>query len=182
VDDPPLADAADLAIALGVPVGDERLNQALVESSNRFRGAVRHYVSKETRTVTLDGRGYRALRLPSLNVDPASVVVDVDDGSTPEVMVSTAGVIARRDGAVFPVGFGNVTVTYDAGYPEDAIPGDIQAAVIDQAKVIYTAQRGVQSMQVGGISLVQSTTDTVGVTQQWVDVVAAYRIRVGDRA
>jgi hypothetical protein len=183
----PLADPAELGVALGVPPDDPKLVQSLVEASDRFRGAVRHYVSREEqRVVVLDGDGHSRLRLPSLNPDPHELVVDLlaPDDTTVEVpvAVSTSGVIMRRDGLPFPFGIGNVQVTYTAGYPDDAIPGDIQAVVLDQAKLIFQVRRGVTAYQVGGIAVTAAGDVATGVTQAWVDVVNAYRIKVGDRA
>jgi len=176
----PLAKADDLSLALGVAADDPLLLLALVEASNRFRGEVRHYVSEETTTLTLDGNGLRSIRLPAMNVRPETVICAID-ASLADVQTSSSGVVRRRDNALFPVGFSNVSITYVAGYPDDAIPVDIQAAVLDVAKLTHSVRRGVSSYQVGGISVAQGG-DAIGVTQTWTDVVAAYQIKVGDRA
>jgi hypothetical protein len=182
MDGAPLAKAEDLAALLGVPVDDPQLLQALTLASNRFRAAVRHYVSAETaRQVVLDGTGGVALRLPSLQVQPASVVC-VIDGTPVDVEVSIDGVIRRMDGYGFPDSLGAIGVTYDAGYPDDAIPLDVQAAVLEQARAGFNASPGVTAMTVGAVSYQYDTTSVVGTTQFWSDTVEAYRIRVGDRS
>lgn len=178
----PLASADDLAQWFpGVAADDERLLAALDEASARFRGAVRHYVSAETETtVTLDGLGQTVLRLPALNVVADSVTCSVGDDEL-AVQVSADGVIARVDGSRFPAGLGNVAVTFDAGYPDEAIPEEIKAAVLDQAKILLETRRGVRSMATGPFSVTYAGDDG-GVSQQWADVVEAYRIRRGDRS
>jgi len=178
----PLARAEDLAKWFpGVAADDERLVAALDEASARFRGAVRHYVSAETeKTVTLDGLGRAVLRLPALNVVPDSVTCTVG-GAELAVQASADGVLARVDGRPFPGGLSNVTATFDAGFPDDEIPDEIQAAVLDQAKLMLEVRRGVTSMGVGPFNVAYAA-DGGGVSQQWADVVDAYRIRRGDRS
>lgn len=184
MDGTPLASANDLASWFpGVSPSDDKLMSALLEASNRFRGAVRHYVSRQTDvTTTLDGRGTIYLTLPVIELDTSSVTVRLDGATDPiAVAASRTGTIARTDGAVFPNGLGNVSVTYTAGFADDAIPPEIQAVVLDQAKLLYALKRGVQWLAVGGISMSSSQTDAQGVTQAWTDVVELYRIRVADR-
>lgn len=178
----PLANPDDLAKWFpGTTADDELLLAALDEASARFRGAVRHHVSAElATTVTLDGLGRSVLRLPALNVVPSSVTCTVD-GVELAVQVSGDGVLARADGSKFPAGLGNVAVTFDAGYADEEIPEEIQAAVLDQAKILLEIRRGVQSLTTGPFSVTYAA-DAGGVSQQWADVVDAYRIRAGDRS
>jgi len=167
----------------GVAVDDAKLVEALNEASDRFRGAVRHYVSRHSALVHLDGHGSRYMNLPSIEIDTASVQCWVGDvANVVDVATSPAGIIMRTDGAVFPNGLGNVTVAYDAGFDDAQIPAEIQAVVIDQARVLYSIQRGITWQAVGGMSLSFNATDSTGVTQSWTDVVEFYRIRRADRA
>lgn len=184
MDGTPLAKAEDLATWFpGVSPEDPKLVEALAEASNRFRGAVRHNVSREHRIVQLDGEGARYLRLPSMNVETASVVgIDTLTSDPLPLNASRDGTIAPANGGVFPDGLGNVTVEYDAGYEENEIPPDIQAVVVDSARVLFSLKRGVQWLAVGGMSMSVNATDATGVTQAWSDCVDLYRIRRGDRA
>ena len=110
MDGTPLARAEDVATWFpGVALDDPKLLEALAEASNRFRGAVRHYVSAEMADVVLDGTGSAYLSLPSINVQREGFVCTVD-GSVDlvPVGVSPSGAIKRMDGGVFPDGLGNV--------------------------------------------------------------------------
>lgn len=179
----PLAKAEELATWFpGVPDTDPKLVEALTEASDKFRSAVRHAVSRETeRVVLLDGLGRRSLRLPSINVVPATVTCTVD-GQPVAVRASVTGLIRRVDRCAFPDDYSSVEVTYTAGFDDEEIPSDISAAVIDQARLLYAVKRGLQSMQVGGITVTQNAQEAVGVSQGWTDAVLRYRIQVGDRA
>lgn len=172
---PPLAEPDDLAESLGVAADNRRLVRALAAASADFRGAVHHPVSLVTGDVLrLDGTGTRTLRLPVANVQAVHSVVAL--GQALEVHWSADGLLDRADGRLWPCQRGAVTVTLDHGY--DPVPEDVQAAVLDRAESRYRIRRGLASKQVGGINL---TFDS-GVTEQWVECVAAYRIRRGDRA
>ncbi|MFF8879606.1 mobile element protein [Streptomyces flaveolus] len=177
-----LADPARLAAWLPVSAEDPKLLEALRAASSRFVGAVRHPVRLvENDTVTLYGDGTDRLLLPAA---PVVSVVSVDLDGDPLALGTGYRIrrdvgILRRCGGVWP-DWGEVTVTYSHGY--DPIPDEIEEVVIDQARTIYRVQPGVQTVQAGGESITYGAQAAIGVTSQWSEAVAAYRLNRGDRA
>lgn len=177
-----LASPDDLADALGVPATDPKLVSALRRASARFRGAVRWSVVETTETVHLDGHGIRSVRLPGKRVTACTVTLDgvvLVDGR--DYDWSEDGILDRLGGR-WPNRRRCIVATVTYGYPADAIPDDIQEAVIDQASALYRMKRGLSSKQVGGITENYGSIEAVGTSEQWASAVAAHRIEVGDRA
>lgn len=176
---PLLATAKELADRTGRDENEPELQQELRAASNRFRDQVRRPISKiENDMVVLDGGGRRNLRLPAA---PVTEVAEVNvDGERAEVTFSRDGLIRRKDGRPFPDEYGNVEVTYTHGF--DPVPEEIVEAVLDSAAGRLATERGLSSLQVGGITQSFSKAEQAGTTQAWADTVARWRIRVGDRA
>ena len=176
-----LAEPEDLAVWLGVPAPDPKLLQALGAASNRFRGQVRHPVSfVGGDVITLDGDGTNTLLLP---VEPVTALeklvlsgTELVDGTDFEW--SQDGFVRRLNG-LWPCRLRCVQITYSHGYA--LIPDDISEVVIDQARVLFVVRPGVQTAQVGGQSIGFGAQAAVGVTAQWSEVVAKYRLNRGDR-
>lgn len=174
-----LADVAKLARKVKRDPGDLLVVDSLQRASDRFRGDVRHHVSLvEDDVLILDGGGRLNLRLPVVNIREVQEVT-VDERPV-EVRFSADGILRRRDGRLWPDDYGCVRVVVTHGL--DPIPGDIQAAVLDQAEAVYTVKRGMSSYQVGGISQSFAAVESVGVTEEWARAVTRYRVRAGDRA
>jgi hypothetical protein len=179
-----LADPNELAVWLGVPADTPKLLAALKAATRRFRGAVGHpmdlVIDDE---VTLDGNGRESLLLP---VWPTTTVTSVAvDG---EVLVegmdyswSEAGMLRRLGYACWPDRLRCVDVVYSHGFGPalEDIPQDVQEAVIDQARTMFTVVPGVQSRAVGGQSVTFGATAAVGVSDQWSKAVARYKVRTG---
>lgn len=174
---PPLAEAGDLALLLGVPATDGKLLLALARASSRFRGAVRHIVSLADDVVLLDGNGSQALILPAAPV-VGRPDVEIDGQTVTDFSVSRSGMLRRAGG--WPDGLGNVQVSYTHGY--DEIPGDIQDAVLEQAELQYKILAGVQQASLGAQSVTFGTQASVGVTQRWTDAVTSHMLNRGDRS
>ncbi|WP_224284909.1 mobile element protein, partial [Streptomyces sp. LS1784] len=163
---------------LGVPADDPLLLAALAAASARFRGAVRHPVARAAGdTIRLYGDGTDRLLLP---VAPVTAVTSVTVDGAPVTdwrLRGDAGILRRTVGC-WP-DWAEVVVVCDHGY--DPIPDDIQQAVTDQARTVYTVQPGVQSVQAGGESVTYGAAAATGVTAQWTEAVENYRLRRGDR-
>jgi hypothetical protein len=179
-----LADQAELAEWLDKPADDPKLLAALRAATRRFRGAVGHpmdLVSDDA--VTLDGNGRESLLLP---VWPVTAVTSVElDG---ELLIdgtdyswSEAGMLRRLGYACWPDRLRCIDVVYSHGFGLDleGIPQDVQEAVIDQARTMFTVVPGVQSRAVGGQSVTFGATAAVGVSDQWSKAVARYKVRTG---
>ncbi|MBZ6258862.1 mobile element protein [Streptomyces olivaceus] len=177
-----LADPEDLAAWLGVPADNPKLLRALASASSRFRGQVRHYVSRVTGdTVRVDGTGRRSFLLPaapvveltSLELDGTALV----EGAGFEW--SEDGFVRRAGGCLYwPDRLRCIQVVYSHGY--DPVPEDISEVVIDQARSQYTVRPGIQTMQVGGQQVGFGAQASVGVTTQWTAMVDKYRLDRGD--
>lgn len=176
---PLLATPEELAKRTNREPSDPDLEAELRAASNRFRDQVRRTISRvEDDEITLDGGGRRNLRLPSAPVTAISEVTI--DGDPTEVSFSRDGLIRRKDGALFPDDYGNISVTYTHGF--DPVPEEIAEAVLDSAEGRLATERGLSSLQVGGITQSFSKAEQAGVSQTWSDTVARWRIQAGGRA
>lgn len=172
-----LADPAKLALWLGVPPDDPLLLAALAAASARFVGAVRHPVARVTGAVfRLYGDGTDRLLLPAVPVT-AVASVTVDGTSVTDWRLRGDAGILRRTAGCWP-DWAEVVAVVDHGY--DPIPEDVQQAVLDQARTVFTVQPGVQSVQAGGESVTYGAAAATGVTAQWTEAVENYRLRRGD--
>lgn len=177
-----LADPDELAVWLGKPADDPKLLNALRAATRRFRGAVGHRVTLVTDdVVTLDGGGRRSLLLP---VWPTTAVASVvlDGTELVEGMDyswSDTGVL-RRLGDAWPDRLRCLVVTYSHGWV--VVPEDIQEAVLDQARSMYTVVPGLQSKTVGAQSVTFGAQAAIGVTSQWSSAVDRYKVRTSGDA
>nr|BEK68853.1 hypothetical protein KPHV_60800 [Kitasatospora purpeofusca] len=173
----PLADPAELAAWLGVPADDPKLIGALTAASRRFRGAVGHPVTAVTGdTITLDGNGRAEILLPAA---PVTAVTAVTLSGTAlaedtDYTWSADGYLRRAGCLLWPRDLRCLAVTYDHGHAE--VPGDIQEAVIDQARSMYRVQPGIQAYTAGSESVTFGATAAIGVTSQWASAVARHRL------
>ncbi|WP_331445862.1 mobile element protein [Streptomyces xanthochromogenes] len=172
-----LAEPAELASWLGTAENDPKTLNALRAATRRFRGAVGHDVTLATDTVVLDGNGREALLLP---VWPATEVASVDlDGEAlvdgTDYAWSEAGILRRLCRRCWPDSLRCLTVTYSHGW--ETVPGEIQEAVIDQARSMFYVRPGVQSMTTGAQSVSYGAQASVGVTDQWSQAVARHKVR-----
>ncbi|MGW9237990.1 mobile element protein [[Kitasatospora] papulosa] len=179
-----LADPAELAVWLGKPADDPKLLAALKAATRRFRGAVGHSMDLvPDDEVTLDGNGRESVLLP---VWPTVAVTSVElDGVAlvegTDYSWSDIGVLRRLGCARWPDRLRCIDVVYSHGWglTLDSIPEDVQEAVIDQARTMFTVVPGVQSRAVGGQSVTFGATAAVGVSDQWSKAVARYKVRTG---
>lgn len=179
-----LADPVELATWLGKPDDDPKLLAALRAATRRFRGAVGHVVDLVVDDeVTLDGNGRESLLLP---VWPVTAVTSVElDGEAlvdgTDYSWSEAGMLRRLGCLCWPDRLRCLDVVYSHGFGSalDSVPQDIQEAVIDQARTMFTVVPGVQSRAVGGQSVTFGATAAVGVSDQWSKAVARYKVRTG---
>jgi hypothetical protein len=182
-DEQALASIDDLSARTGRPTADLVLQERLRAASRRFRSAVGHPVHfVEDDVAHLDGRGTRSLPLPAVPVHSVSAVsIDGTPLAAGSWSVARASGILRRRNGVWPLE-AEVTVTYSHGYTRDAIPLDIQEAVLQQAETMINTVAGVQSRTVLGDSIAFGTAATVGVTEDWSRAVRNHAIGLGDRS
>jgi hypothetical protein len=182
-----LADPDELSVWLGKPPNDPKLLAALKAATRRFRGAVGHSVDLVANDeVTLDGNGRESLLLP---VWPTTAVASVElDGEAlvegTDYAWSEAGMLRRLGCLYWPDRLRCLDVVYSHGWGPtlDDIPADVQEAVIDQARTMFTVVPGVQSRAVGGQSVTFGATAAVGVSDQWSKAVARHKVRTGSDA
>lgn len=173
-----LADPSDLAALLGVRTNHPRVGPALAQASARFRGAVRHPVTRTRTRVVMDGSGVRDLLLPGVQVVSAVVHLRPADGSaalTPLVrgrdfQVSSRFGILRRTAGPWPDQLDAVDVDFEHGW--EVVPDDIAEAVLEQAAAVFRGRPGIQSLAVGS----EATTWTPGVSEAWKTAVDRYHI------
>lgn len=162
-----------LAMSLGKSEQDPNLLYAIDRASARFRSAVGHNVTKETKTLILDPPAGETLLLPVKWVSELTVKL----GGVPldHVMYSPrTGALRRRGG--WGSDLGSIEVSYTAG--SDEVPDDVAGAVAEQAASIYAtlATPGVQQISQGVRSITFGTASTVGTTQRWNEAVERHRL------
>lgn len=168
-----LCSVSSLARSLGKSEQDPNLLYAVERASARFRSAVGHNVTKETKTLILDPPAGETLLLPAKWVSELTV----KRGGVPleHVMCSPrTGALRRRGG--WGSDLGSIEVTYTAG--SDGVPDDVADAVAEQAASIYAtlATPGVQQISQGVRSITFGTASTVGTTQRWTEAVERHRL------
>lgn len=151
--------------------------------------------------VRLDGTGTDALLLPQLPVTEVAAVATLSlvtvDGVTSQVETAlettdwyplgAAGILYRRDGACWPLGYANVQVTYSHGYvlPDQEgtnLPADLQLVVAQMAARIHASPdgRSAESETVGSYSVTYGGgggSDTVTILPLELTVLGKYRQR-----
>lgn len=174
-----LADPSDLAALLGVRTNHPRVGPALAQASARFRGAVRHPVTRTRTRVVMDGSGVRDLLLPGVQVVGEVVVrLNPASGTGPpatltrgrDFQVSSRFGILRRTAGPWPDQLDAVDVDFEHGW--EVVPDDIAEAVLEQAAAVFRGRPGIQSLAVGS----EATTWTPGVSEAWKTAVDRYHI------
>ncbi|MEV5977492.1 mobile element protein [Streptomyces sp. NPDC052114] len=172
-----LAEPAALDAYLGVGVDNPQLLAALYAASSRFRGHVRHPVTRVTGDVEQhDGDGTNVLHLRAAPII-AVTLVEVDGTAVTDYKVLRRSGVLKRTVGCWPVD-AEIDVTYDHGLA--LVPADIAEVVVDQARVIYRVDPAIQQVSTGSDSVTFAATAAVGVTSQWSEAVAAYRLNHGD--
>ncbi|MDT0381429.1 mobile element protein [Streptomyces sp. DSM 42041] len=174
-----LAEPAELAKFLDLPADDVRLLAALHAASARFRGAVRHPVTRVTGDVEqADGDGTRVLHLRAA---PVTVVhlVTVDGVEVDDYRVLRRSGVLKRTAGVWQAD-AEIDVTYDHGYVVP--PPEVAEVVVDQARAIYRLDPAIQQVSTGSDAVTFAATAAVGVSAQWTSAVSAYRLNRGDGA
>lgn len=146
---------------------------AVERASARFRAAVGHGVTRETRTIRLDPPAGETLLLPVKGV--TALTVKIGGLEQRNVQHSPRTGAMRRHGG-WGTELGSIEVTYTAGL--DEVPADVADAVAEQASTIFAtlATPGVQQISQGVRSITFGTASTVGTTQRWSDAVERHRI------
>ncbi|WP_158884015.1 mobile element protein [Amycolatopsis anabasis] len=172
---PLLADPAVVARWTGRDVDDAAVTDAVASASARFRGEVRHPVSRVAdEEVWLDGTGGTVLTLPAAPV-VAVTTVEVDGQPVTDFTWSRQGQLRRATG--WPDELDVVRVVYTHGY--EPVPEDIADAVMTEARYLLTVQPGISAMTVGGESL--SFSSPAGtMPESWTRAVDRYRLNRGD--
>lgn len=178
-----LADPAELAALTGLPADDSRLLAALLTTSRRFAGAVRHPVRLIVDDeIVLDGHGTTSLILPAAPVTAVeSVELDGVELDSDEYEWSADGLLERSAG--WPRARRCVRVVYSHGF--DPVPGMVSDAVLQAAHIALNTEPGLSTMSVGGMSVSWATRfggSTTGVTEAWSEAVEAFRLNRGERS
>lgn len=174
---PYLAEATDLATLTNMSASSPKLLLALDRASNRFRAAVGYPVHQvEDDTVLLDGDGGAILLLPGR---PCSDVTVKIDGTAVTDWSASLWIGALRRASGWPLGLGNIEVTFTHGYT--TIPGPVQDAVLEQAAQQALVPIGVQSETAGPQTITYGPQASIGVTAKWTEAVAAYSLGRGGR-
>lgn len=172
-----LAEPAQLDAFLKVGVDDPQLLAALTAASSRFRGQVRHPVTRVTGDVEQhDGDGTNVLHLRAAPIITVTLV-EVDGVAVTDYKVLRRSGVLKRTAGCWPAD-AEIDVTYDHGLA--LVPADIAEVVVDQARVIYRVDPAIAQVSTGSDSVTFAATAAVGVTSQWSEVVAAYRLNRGD--
>ncbi|MGW5737014.1 MULTISPECIES: mobile element protein [Streptomyces] len=172
-----LAEPAQLDKFLRVGVDDVQLLAALHAASSRFRGQVRHPITRVTGDVEQhDGDGTTVLHLRAAPVITVTLV-EVDGVAVTDYKVLRRTGVLKRTSGCWPAD-AQIDVTYDHGLA--VVPADIAEVVVDQARVIYRVDPAIAQVSTGSDSVTFAATAAVGVTSQWSEVVAAYRLNRGD--
>lgn len=176
----PLATAADLSTATGLPVDDPELLLALKRASGRFRLAAGHSVSYvAAEEIYLSGDGTAELLLPGAPVD--TIKVEIVSGLLPvELIIGSGYQVKRQSGRLhkaggWPAGLDNIRVTYSHGYK--TLPEGVEDAVLEHATTLALSYAHVQQESTGNNSLSFGAAAVIGVTQKWVDAVEACKLR-----
>lgn len=180
----PLLTDDDLQAVVGAggtrSVEDPRLREAARAASADFRAAIRHPLSAVIgEEVEFDGTGTRVLRLGVLRPRLDRVEIDGRDIPVEDVQVSKIGLARRRDGAVWPYGYGNIVVTMNHGLTE--VPEDVRSALLEAVVLRLTVPTGLKQFSLGNQSFTAETLSG-GTTQKWADAVENYALANGDRA
>lgn len=169
----PFIGTDDLGALLGRSVSDSDLITAIALDSGCE--SVRSYVQQTINYVEddieeYDGRGTNKIRLTQRPVR-ALTSVEVDDKEQDLTNFSLRKSMLRWKTDWFPVGYGNVVITYDHGYdiiPDDSagddvlVPADLRLVALLAARRVYInvgAMEGVlQSESIGKYSYSKSIT------------------------
>ena len=168
-----LCSISALARSLGKSEQDPNLIYAVERASARFRSAVGHSVTRETKKIILDPPAGETLLLPVKGVSEISVKLN---GIQLEHLIYSPRTGALRRYGGWGTELGTIEVTYTAGSEE--VPEDVADAVAEQAASIYAtlATPGVQQISQGVRSITFGTASTVGTTQRWTEAVERHRL------
>lgn len=168
-----LCSIAALARSLGKSEQDPNLIYAVERASARFRSAVGHSVTKETKTLILDPPAGETLLLPVKGI--SQLTVKLGGIQLEHVTYSPRTGALRRHGG-WGTELGAIEVTYTAG--SDDVPDDVADAVAEQAASIYAtlSTPGVHQISQGSRSISFGVASTTGTTRRWADAVERHRI------
>lgn len=139
------------------------------------------HLDVQSHTEVYDGNGHRVLFLrwdpvvsvTALTVNGATIVVPAPDTNAyppSQIVIRDRNSLAYTDGGFFSLGYGNVVVTYSAGY---AVPPDsiVQAGVLWGAAIFRDRDRvGMSSSGAAG----QTTSFTRDLPKHVEQAIAAY--------
>ena len=191
----PFIGTDDLSAITGTTVTDQDLITAIAldagcEAVRSYTGQMINYVEDDVEEH--DGKGTRAVRLDERPIRDITSV-EVDGVALDADVLSIRKSFVRRKDAVFPVGYGNIVVTYSHGWdaiPDDSagddilVPADLRLVALLSAKRVYLAvgdlDGAVQSENIGGYSYTLSINDMAKSSAELLDpeknVLEHYRI------
>ena len=146
----PFIGTDDLSAITGTTVTDDDLITAIAldagcEAVRSYTGQTINYVEDDVEEH--DGKGTRAVRLDERPIRDITSV-EVDGVALDADVLSIRKSFVRRKDAVFPVGLGNIVVTYSHGWdaiPDDSagddllVPADLRLVALLSAKRVYSA-------------------------------------------
>lgn len=139
--------------AVGADASDATELQAFVEAITpvveRWTGLV---IEKRAVTVTGSFNGARSAVLSKVPINTLTLIASLDGNTTWDV--SDWSIADARSGIIVTSGSalrGDVRFTYDAGYDDDAIPGEYKQGALVILQHVWETQRGVGGVGSGVI-------------------------------
>ena len=171
----PFVSIADLTDIVGEDVStSDRAVIALDSACELVRSFLGHHINLEAEVdVVLDGRGRYRLILPQRPVREVSAVL-LDDVAVAETdYVLEREMFLRRVSVPWPVGQGNIVVTYTHGWdvsePDSAPPDDFERVPSDIRRVaLEVAKRLYVDPEVAGSAA--ASRDAIGGASPWTPV------------
>ncbi len=149
-----------------------RLTASLLAASAYMEARIGRSLAQQTYTLRLDGTGTPALMLPywpatnvtNLTVNGAAwtVMLDADADTGQECFLDATGRLLRARSWVFPRGYGNVQLTFTAGFAATSdptatsnFPEDVQqaTAMVTQLMMLENVRIGEGALRLGDMDI-----------------------------
>jgi hypothetical protein len=145
---------------------DALISDCITRVSRWFEGQTHRVLGQTAHQITVDGNGRSRMYLPQYPVLDTGLTVTVDGADIPKrtVVGGSGWVLADKDSAlarielvgyVFSKDVQNVDLAFTAGYAPDALPGDLERAVIQMVILDFKEgpRLGIQSESQLGTSV-----------------------------
>lgn len=142
---------------------DPAILMAIDSACDMCRTVAEQDFNRGTSTITLDGTGTDSLLLPQLPVVSAGTVT-VNGAAVTDYVLNPNGILFRgsvgaNQGATWPEGRQNVTLTYAHGYTEVDMPRDVRMVAVSVAARL-AVQGAVKQESIGPVSVTYGVNST----------------------